>query len=213
MVVIKKPSGDLRICIDPSNLNEAIRRPHYPLPTIEQILPALTKAKVFSLFDAKDGFWQIELTEESSFLTCFNTPFGRYRWTRMPFGLKCAPEEFQRRMHEELDGLEGVHVVADDILLCGEGNTMEEAIIDHERKLKALLDRCKEINLKINEKKMKLRKNEITYIGHLLSDKGVKPDPKKIETITNMPAPQNTTHLKRFLGMVNYLAKFLPNLS
>jgi len=69
------------------------------MPVIEEILPKLHNAKVFSVLDAKDGFWQIKLTKESSNLTCFNTPFGRYKWLVMPFGLNCAPEEFQKRMH------------------------------------------------------------------------------------------------------------------
>ena len=75
--------------------------------------------------DAKDGFWQVQLSEESSNLTCFNTPFGRYKWMVMPFGISSAPEEFQRRMHEALEGLPGVCVNADDILIYGKGDTIE----------------------------------------------------------------------------------------
>ena len=92
MVAVKKP-GKLCICICPKDLNKAIKRNHYPLPTIEEILPGVAKAKVFSVLDAKDGFHEVELDEESSYLTTFWTPFGRYRWLRMPFGIKVAPEE------------------------------------------------------------------------------------------------------------------------
>ena len=99
-LVVVKRNDKLRICLDPKDLNKAIRRPKYPIPSIEDILPNLEKAKVFSVLDAKNGFWQIELDEESSFLTCFWTPFGRYRWLRMPFGISSAPEEYQRRQHE-----------------------------------------------------------------------------------------------------------------
>ena len=96
MVAVRKPRK-IRLCIDPKDLNKAIKRPHYPLPTIEDILPKLTNAKVFSVLDAQKGFWQIELDESSSFLTTFWTPFGRFRWLLMPFGISSAPEEFQRR--------------------------------------------------------------------------------------------------------------------
>ena len=92
LVLVNKPDK-LRICIvDPQDLNKALLRPHYPLPTIEEMATRLSKAKVFSVLDAKNGFWQVQLDKESSFLTTFNTPFGRYRWLRLPFGIKRAPE-------------------------------------------------------------------------------------------------------------------------
>ena len=93
MVVVRKPNK-LRLCLDPLHLNKAIIRNHYPTPTVEDIAPKLTKAKVFSVVDAKDGFLQVVLDEPSSYLTTFTTPFGRYRWLRKPFGIKSAPEEF-----------------------------------------------------------------------------------------------------------------------
>lgn len=127
LVVVRKPTGKLRICIDPTNLNKAIKRQHYPTPQIEDVLPELKNAKVFSLLDAKDGFWQVELDDKSSRLTCFNTPFGRFRWTVMPFGISSAPEVFQQRMIQAMEGLQGIAVIADDILVYGKGDTIEEA--------------------------------------------------------------------------------------
>lgn len=149
--MVKKPNGKLRICLDPSNLNKVVKRPRFPLPTIEEVIPKLCKARIFSLLDASNGYWQVELDDESSYLTTFNTPFGRYRWLRMPFGLCSASEEYQRRMMEILDGLQGIIVVADDILVYGSGDTDEEADIDHDKNLKSLLERCAEKNLKINK--------------------------------------------------------------
>lgn len=99
MVAVKKP-GKLRLCIDPKELNSAIKRPHYQMPKVDDILPKISKAKVFTVMDAKEGFWHVKLDEDSSLLTTFWTPFGRYRWTRLPFGLSSAPEEFQRKQHE-----------------------------------------------------------------------------------------------------------------
>lgn len=114
MVAVKKKNGKVRICLDPRDLNKGIMRSHYPMPTIEEISTRLTRARVFSVLDAKNGFWQIPLEENSSFLTTFNTAFGRYRWLRMPFGLNSAPEVWQRRMHEIVEDLPGVEVIADD---------------------------------------------------------------------------------------------------
>ena len=149
--------GDkVRLCIDPKDLNKALKRSHYPMPTIEEILPELTKVKVFSVADARNGFWQVKLYEPSSYLTTFWTLFGRYRWLRMPFGIATAPEEFQRRQHEVLEGLQGIHNIADDILITGQGETHEEAVQDHDRNLITLLERAREVNLKLNPKKLKL---------------------------------------------------------
>ena len=214
LVVVKKPeSGKLRICLDPTHLNKAIKRHHYQMPCIDEIVAKLGEAKVFSVVDAKDGFWQVPLKEESSALTCFNTPFGRYRWTVMPFGIKSAPEVFQQRMVEALEGLNGVAVVADDVLIYGEGETMEQAKVDHDINLRKLMDRCRERKIKLNKEKIKLRKSELTYIGHVLTKNGLKADPRKIEAVKNMKSPDNIKALKRFLGMVSYLQKFLPDIS
>ena len=94
----KKPDGNIRLCIDPHYLNLALKRSHYPLPVIEEILPELSKAKVFSKVDLKEGFLQVELDEESSKLTVFQTPWGRYRCHRMPFGITPAPDIFQMNL-------------------------------------------------------------------------------------------------------------------
>ena len=94
MVIVRKTNNDLRICLDPTNLNKVVKRPHYALTTIEDVLPELSEAKIFSVVDASNGFWQVELTDESSYLTTFATPFGRYRWKRLPFGICSASEEY-----------------------------------------------------------------------------------------------------------------------
>lgn len=173
----------------------------------------LCKAKVFSVLDAKNGFWQVQLDKPSSLLTTFNTPFGRYRWLRLPFGISTAPEEYQRRIHESLQGLKGIEDIVDDILCVGEGDTYESAVKDHERNLIALLERCREKNIKLNSKKLQLRKQEVPYISHVLTPDGLKPDPSKVKAIVAMPTPSGKKALQRLLRMITYLAKFLPNLS
>ena len=169
MVVVRKKNGDVRICIDPRDLNKAaVKRCYYPMPTIEEIVARLPRATIFSVLDAKSGYWQVKLSEESCKLTTFNTPFGRYYWKRMPFGIKLAPEVWQRKAHEFIE-LDGVEVVMDDFLVVGCGDTVEEAIVNHDQNLFALFDRARERNLKMNPEKIKLRKQEVPFIGHLLT--------------------------------------------
>ena len=117
LLTVVKPSGKLRLCIDPQHLNRALKREHYPSPVIEDILPQLANVKVFSLADCKKGFFQCKLNNESSLLTRFQTPWGRYRWMRMPFGISPAPEIFQQCLDQNLEGLKGIFKIADDILI------------------------------------------------------------------------------------------------
>ena len=105
----------------------------------------------------------------SSYLTTFWMPFGRYRYLRMPFGISSAPEEFQQRMHSVLQGLPGVAVIADDILVYGAGTTEEESQKDHDKNLQQLLQRARDKNLKFNKRKLRLCLSEVTYMGHRLT--------------------------------------------
>jgi len=177
------------------------------------LLPQLTNAKVFTVADAKNGFWHVPLDEESSYLTTFATPWGRYRWNRLPFGLSPAPEEFQRRLEDALNGLENVQPIYDDILIHGSGDTIEEATADHDRKLCDFLQRCREKGVKFNKDKLKFRQEEVTFMGHTISAAGLKADATKIDAIINMPTPKNKQDVKRLLGTINYLQRFAPNLS
>ena len=143
LVIVAKANGKLRLCIDPKDLNTAIRREIYHLPTIEEIATRLKGAKYFTVLDVRSGFWHVKLSESSSQLTTFNTPKGRYQWLRMPFGISSAPEVFQRRMHEIIEGLVGVEVVADDFCVVGFGDTLREAAANHDRNLLDFLDVAK----------------------------------------------------------------------
>ncbi|KAI4884219.1 hypothetical protein NFI96_005617 [Prochilodus magdalenae] len=206
MVTVDK-LNKLRICIDPQDLNKAIRREHYPLRTVEEIVAEMPNAKVFSVLDANHGFWQVQLDDESSKLCTFNTPFGRYSFRRLPFGISSAPEVFQKCIAQRLEDLEGVVNIVDDILVWGEN--MEQ----HDKRLRQLLDRIRSINLKLNRAKCKIRMTEVSYVGHVLSADGLKPDPEKVRAIQDMPEPEDKAALMRFLGMLQYLAKFIPNLA
>lgn len=212
-LLLVKRNDKMRLCLDPVRLNQALLREEYQMPTIDEIFPELCKAKVFSTFDAKKGFWQLPLDEESSLLTTFWTPFGRFRWTRVPFGISPAPEIFTKHLREILHDIPNVVSVADDILVYGKGDTMEEALMNHNDCLKKLFARLKEVGLKLNPEKIKLCRSEIKYYGHILSCEGVRPDNDKIQALESIKCPDNKKDLLTFLGMVTYLSRFLPNLS
>ncbi|PFX14760.1 Transposon Ty3-G Gag-Pol polyprotein [Stylophora pistillata] len=158
--ILNKPSAKngMRLCIDFRPLNTALKRSEYPIPTVDHLLTEISNAKVFTLADIKSAFWHVPLDEPSSLLTTFNTPVGRMNWNRMPFGISVAPEEFQKRIDETLEGLEGTKAIADDILIWGDGNTIEEATSNHDARLSALLDRCQQKHIKLNVNKFQLRK-------------------------------------------------------
>ena len=203
----------LRICLDPKDLNRAIQREYYPLPTIEDIATRLHGAKVYRKLDVRNGFWRMALDEDSSFLTTFHTLFGCYHWRRLPFGISTAPEVFQRKMHELIKGLSSIKVVAHDFIVIGCGSTVEEATIDHDKVLTAFLERCKEQGVKLNTDKLNLRMTEVPFIGHMATDKGLGIDPAKVWAIRDMPASTDKAGVQRLLGLAQYLSKFLPRLS
>lgn len=213
LVVVQKKSGKLRICLDPKDLNKAIKREHYPLPVIEDISTRLCSARVFTILDVRQGFWHIPLEDRSTYLTTFNTPFGRYRWLRMPFGICSAPEIFQRHMHRLIEGLTGVEVVADDFVVYGCGKSDSEAMIDHDKKLHQFLQRCEERNVVLGKEKLQFKLSEAPFVGHIITSEGLKPAPQKIKAVREMPAPTDVSGVRRFLGMIQYLSKFLPRLA
>ena len=212
LVAVKKP-WKLRMCIDPRDLNRAIKRPKYQMPTVDEVLPKLSREKVFKVLDAKDGFHKVKLDNESSFLTTFWTPFGRHRYLRMPQGIGSGAKEYQRRQNEALAGLDGLEVIADDILCYGSGESMEEVLADHDCNLVNLLKRARSVNLKFNKNKLRLKLDQVTYMVQLFTSEGLKPDPIKIEAIARMPRPDDKRAVQRLLGCVNYLSRFMPQLS
>ncbi|XP_060774454.1 uncharacterized protein K02A2.6-like [Neoarius graeffei] len=212
MVIVRQPEK-LRICIDPKALNAALKRSHYIMPTLKDVLHKLPKARIFTLVDARDAFLQCRLDEESSYTTTFWTPWGRKRWLKLPFGVSVAPEIYQLKQHELLSGLSGVEPIADDILIVGCGESDEEAIQDHDAKLIALMERCREVKLRLSLKKLQFRVREVRFHGHILSADGLRADPEKIRAVQQMPHPTDAKGVQRFIGFVTYLARFMPRLS
>ena len=179
------------------------------MPVLDELLPELAQAKVFSTVDLRSGFWHCVLDEQSSLLTTFSTPHGRYRWLRLPFGLSVSPEIFQKRLNQAIEGLDGVLNIADDILIFGVGDTEETAKADHDAKLQALLERCRDQGVVLNQEKLKLRVKRVKFMGHL-TDNGLEADPDKVGAIKEMPRPENVEDAQRLNGFVNYLASFFP---
>ena len=207
MVVVPKPNGSVRICVDLTNLNKNVQRERHILPSVEQTLAQIGGAKVFSKLDANSGFWQVELSHDSSLLTTFITPFGRFCFKRLPFGITSAPEYFQRKMSDILSGLKGVVCLIDDVLVYGA--TQE----DHDKNLLAVLNRIQDAGLTLNREKCVFSTTTIKFLGQVVDVNGIKPDPDKITAISDIPQPTNITELRRFLGMANQLNKFSPNLA
>jgi len=141
------------------------------------------------------------------------TPFGRYCWNRLPFGLKVSSEIFQKRLTAVLSMLHGVFAIVDDILITGSGDTMAGAECDHAHNLQQLKERCKAKHIQLNAKKVVEKNTHLSFMGHIITAGGVKPDPAKVAAILQMPPPQDIPGVKHLCGMVQYLAKFLPNLA
>ncbi|CAL8134117.1 unnamed protein product [Orchesella dallaii] len=207
IIMAGKPDGSIRICVDLSRLNQSVERELHPMPVVEHELAQLNGAKIFSKPDANSGFWQIPLTRESSKLTTFITPFGRYYFKRLPFGISSAPEHFQKRMTQILVGIDGVICHMDDILVFA--STQEE----HDTTLRHVLQRLENSGITLNKEKCIFGVESVRFLGHMIDSNGIRADESKVEAIMQMKPPTNVTEVQRFLGMVNYLGRFVPNLA
>ena len=207
IVVVMKPNGKLRICVDYKKLNKSVMRELFLMPTVDEIASRLAGSTVFSALDCSSSFWQLPIHPEDRPLTCFITAFGRYVMNRLPFGLNSSTEILQRRLTEMFEGIPGVIIDVDDILI--HAPTVEE----HDRILEDVLKRIYESGLKLNKKKCKFRQSTIKYLGQVFSADGMKPDPEKVDAIKQLAPPKNVTEVRRFCGMVNYLGRYTPNLS
>ena len=205
LVIVPKKSGDLRVCCDLREVNKAVIRERYVLPKVEDTLHAMHGSKYFAKIDAKSGFFQLTLAEESRHVTTFITPRGCYRFKRTPFGLSDASEAFQKMMEKILFGIEGVRISADDVIIYAE--TMAELV----KRVRNVFNRCREYNLKLNRSKCEFGVKQISILGHVVSEKGIEPDPAKTEAIRATPPPDNVSDLRSFLGTCGYVAKFIPN--
>lgn len=207
MTCVYKPNGKVRICVDLTMLNKSVKREWHPIPSVEHTLSMLAGAKIFSKLDANSGFWQMPLAKKSRKLTTFITPFGRFAFNRLPFGITSAPEVFSRAMEKILRGLPGVVCHMDDILVFAP--TKEE----HNKRLRAVLDALQRSGLTLNKEKCIFSTQQVTFLGHQISDNGISIDNERTTAITGMSEPTNVTELQRFLGMINFVGRSIPDRS
>ena len=222
VLFVKKKDGSLRMCIDYRALNAQTVRDRYPLPNIQDLIDRLYGCTVFSSLDLQSGYHQIRIAEEDVPRTAFITPMGQYQFKVLCFGLTNAPATFQRVMNQIFGkylvtsgtGRTGstwrtgfVLVFIDDICVCS--RTPEE----HLEHLRLVFELLRKHKLYAKLKKCAFNKSELKFLGHIIGRDGVAVDPDKISTITKWPVPRSLQQLQGFLGLGNYLRRFIPRYS
>ncbi|XP_052758219.1 uncharacterized protein K02A2.6-like [Galleria mellonella] len=207
LVPILKSDGDVRLCIDMRCANKAIMRENHPLPTMTQLLPKLGKARIFSKLDIKDAFHQVEISGKCRDITTFITSKGLFRYKRLMFGISCAPEHFQKIMERMLLSCAGVINFIDDIIVFGSNEK------EHNARLKHVLHILEHNNVLLNKEKCIFKQSKIEFLGHELTPGGIKPLDKYVKTIESFREPKSVEEVQSFLGLVNYIGKWIPNLA
>ena len=203
-----KLTGEVRPCLDCVPLNKAIIRENHTPPMVEEIAHELAGVRHFTKGDAYMAFLHIHLSKKSRELTVFRTnTHGRLRYKRMPFGMKMSQDVFQIQMDQILEQCPGVIGIHDDVIIYGYTRR------DHDANLINFLNVCQMEGLCLSSKKLELRHDRVSFFGAIYSREGVEPDPKKIQGIEEMTAPETKQQLQSFLGMVTYMGNFIPHLS
>ena len=187
--------------------NEAVVRERHPIPTVDEVLQDMTQSSVFTKLDLKWGDHQLELSEESRDITTFTTHAGLYRYKRLMSGIKSAPEVYLHAIQQALYGCEGVRNISDDIILHAKDDQQ------HDERLEKLLERLQQRGLTLNPEKCKFRMAQLEFMGYLLSTRGIGPTESKVEAVVNAREPESAAEVRSFMGLVNFSAKFIPNLA
>ena len=208
IVMVKKKDGSWRFCVDYRKLNSVTHKDAFPLPRIEETLTSMTQASWYSTLDLTAGYYQIEVDERDREKTAFTTPLGLYEFQRMPFGLCNAPATFQRLMQQCLSGqiTDSLLVYLDDIIVYSPDFTT------HLRHLEEVFERLWKHGLKLRPDKCKLCHRQVKFLGHVVDQRGVRPDPDKVSAVADWPPPTTAKELKAFLGLAGYYRRFVPGL-
>ena len=190
VVPVSMPDGSIRSCLDPKDLNNSTKRNQYYMKTIDKVNAELHGGEYFTLVDAKTGYWMVELDNESSLLTTFNTPWGKYRWLRLPCGLKVSADVFQEKLNAVLKEVTGITRCIDDILTRGVDSK------DHDVNLLQLLETARMNGIKLNPKKLQFKTTKCDLFGQTIAPESMKIDDKKVEA-SNKWKRQETRKLYR----------------
>ena len=206
VVLVRKKDNSLRFCIDFRKLNARTIKDAYSLPRIEETIDSLAGSKYFSKLDLRSGYWKCEIKEEDKYKTAFTVgPLGFYECNRMAFGLTNAPASFQRLMERCIGdlNLKECLIYLDDIIIFSK--TFDE----HIKRLDACFERLKQHGLKLKGSKCEFFQREVQYLGHIVSESGVKTDPDKIRALKAWPVPNSINELRSFLGFAGYYRRFV----
>ena len=207
VVLVPKPDGRLRFCIDYRRLNAVTRRDEYPIPRVDEALDQLSSARWFSSLDLKAGYWQVPLSKDAAAKSAFRVRSGLYEWTRMPMGMCNSGNTFQRLVDSILGDLlwNGVLVYIDDIIVYA--TTFNE----HSRLLTEVLRRLKAANMKISPTKSVFGTQCVEYLGHEVSRGRVAPLQRHLTAITKLVPPTSVAEIRHFLGLVGFYRRFVPH--
>ena len=211
LVIVIKPNGKLHVCLDPRTLNSVL---WHNIQIAKRFIDIISKVKGFthvSKIDADSGFWTLPLDPSSQLLTAFDTPWGRSCFMKLPFGLCESQYFFQYYMDLNFENLTNAYIIANDILIVGSDLGLSDDR-DHDRCLIQVLNGCR-VGLKLNAAKCIFKAKKVVLYGHLVHTKGLSPDPRKVETISNMPVLSNKTELQSYIGMCNFLSSYIPHLT
>jgi hypothetical protein len=198
-------NGTLWMCIDYRALNKVTKKNKYPLPRIDDLLDNLSGAKYFSALDLTSGYNQFNLADYNQAKTAFNTHIGKYMWKVLPMGLRNAKAVFQAKMNDLFCSYlnKFVCIYLDDILIFSK---TEE---DHLEHLGLVLDILKRHNLRVQLPKCDFLKKELKFLGHIVSQNGMKLDPAKVAVIENWATPKTVFDVRSFLGLANYIRHYI----
>ena len=206
MVVVAKKDDRVRLCVDLRTVNQAIVADVFSLPHFEDLLTELGQTRVFPKLDARSAYYQVKLAERSRDLTAFITPWRLFRFERVPFGLASAPAASQGMMEKILEGIEGIVVYLDDILVHGKDER------EHDERLEKILRRIRDVGMTLNEK-CEVRKSRIEFVGYEISKEGIRPTVGNMMAIEQLPGPTNSTQMKSVLGTARFYMRCVPEFS
>lgn len=201
---VPKGKNNFRLVVNMRGPNRAIRRQFHAMPRVEEIKLKLSGARLFTKLDLASAFHHVRLSQRSRELTTFMGPDGMYRFTRLVFGVNCAPEIFQRVMEDVLMGIASVVVYIDDILIFASDEPTLERIT------KQVLEALKSNNLTLNDDKCEFKKGKLEFLGHTVSESGLDIEERKIDSIRKFKRPTTPSELKSFLGLASYVSSFIP---